>query len=200
MELDDSPERPWPLFDRWFDLAKTHETNNPEAMTLATVSADGRPELRTMLLKQIDSAGLVFYTNSESVKGDNIRYNPHVGLLFYWRSLDRQIRINGVASPVDPAEADVYFPTRPRISRIGAWASQQSRPMADFGVLQQAVAEAEQKFPDDNIPRPPHWYGYRVVPDRFEFWIQEAGRLHQRIRYSRRDSDQDSWDKVWLFP
>ncbi|NQY83149.1 MAG: pyridoxamine 5'-phosphate oxidase [Alphaproteobacteria bacterium] len=200
MELHSAPDLPWTIFECWFALAQQSEPSNPEAMTLATVDADGVPQVRIVLMKDIGQDGVVFFTNSQSTKGQNIAHNPNVALLFYWRSLDRQVCINGVASPIDPAESDRYFASRSRISQIGAWASQQSKPMQDFSVLQAAVAEAEVCYFSADVPRPSHWFGYRVVPNRIEFWIQEIGRLHQRIAYRREDTSQDSWVKQWIFP
>ena len=200
MELLSSPDTPWSIFTRWFDLAQKSEFSNPEAMSLATVDSEGVPQVRTVLLKKFDQQGAVFFTNSHSTKGKNIFQNHNVALLFYWRSLDRQVRINGVASPIPDAESHAYFQSRSRISKEGAWASQQSQTMADFSVLQQAVAEVQARFADQEVPRPPHWFGYRVIPNRMEYWIQETGRLHQRIVYSRADTTQDSWQKEWLFP
>lgn len=202
-ELLQAPNEPLVLFAKWFAMAKQSEHSNPEAMSLATVSGGSVPEIRTVLLKKIDEEGLVFFTNSESTKGRNMADNPEVALLFYWRTLDRQIRINGRASPISDAESDAYFASRPRASRLGAWASKQSQPMRDFGELQSAVAEASERFPDD-ISRPSHWFGYRVVPNRFEFWVQEAGRLHQRIEYTQkeytRENSAKDWVLQWLYP
>jgi pyridoxamine 5'-phosphate oxidase len=200
MELLDRPAEPWPLFDRWFALAQQSEQSNPEAMALATVDRSGIPQLRTVLMKQIDQRGLVFFTNSHSTKGQNIVDQPEVSALFYWRTLNRQIRVNGRAAPVDDQTSDAYFASRARISQVGAWASQQSEPMSGPEVLAEAVNQTEQRFADQTVPRPPHWWGYRIVPWRFEFWIQEHGRLHQRIEYTRELIEQNTWNTHWIFP
>lgn len=201
-ELLSAPKEPLELFDRWFSRAKDSEASNPEAMTLATVNVLANPpvpEVRTVLLKKIDQDGLVFFTNSLSTKGQNMAANPEVALLFYWRSLDRQIRVNGRVIPIAEDESDSYYASRSRISRIGAWASQQSQPMENFDTLKCAVAEMEARFPNEIVPRPPHWFGYRVTPRRFEFWVQEKGRLHQRIEYTR-GSATENWAVQWLYP
>ena len=204
MELEQHPQQPWSLFDQWFTLAQKSEPGNPEAMSLATVGADQVPQLRTVLLKQIDPAGLVFFTNSHSTKGKNMAHNPEISLLFYWRTLDRQIRINGRVQTIDAAEADAYFASRPRISQIGAWASQQSRSMRDPTELYERITLHEQRFAGAAVPRPPYWWGYRLAPRRFEFWIQQEGRLHQRMEYTRTGSQaeagQDDWQTSWLYP
>lgn len=200
MELLSAPDTPWSLFERWFALAEASEASNPEAMSLASVDADGIPQVRTVLLKKFDTNGAVFFTNSQSTKGQNIANNPNVALLFYWRTLDRQIRINGIARPIPESESDAYFASRSRISQEGAWASQQSKTMTDFSVLQDSVAEIQERFANQEVPRPPHWFGYRVAPERIEYWIQETGRLHQRVAYSREDTRLDVWQKDWIFP
>ena len=200
MELFSAPDTPWSLFSRWFALAEANEPSNPEAMSLATVDDTNTPQIRTVLLKKIDQDGAVFFTNSQSTKGQNIAHNPQVALLLYWRTLDRQVRINGIATPIPEAESDAYFQSRSRISQEGAWASQQSQEMRDFSVLQESVAEVQTRFAGQDVPRPPHWFGYRVVPERIEYWIQEKGRLHQRIAYTRENLHEDTWQKNWLFP
>jgi pyridoxamine 5'-phosphate oxidase len=148
-------------------------------------------------LKGWDEAGFVFYTNTQSRKGEEIAANPAVALLFHWKSLRRQIRIEGPASPVTAAEADAYFATRPRVSRLGAWASDQSRPLADRSVLEARVAALEARYPGDTIPRPPHWSGYRVQPSQFEFWQDMPFRLHDRLVFTRTGGD---WRQARLFP
>jgi pyridoxamine 5'-phosphate oxidase len=177
--------------------AEATELNDPNAMTLATVSAGGAPSARIVLLKGWDAAGFVFYTNTESRKGNEIAANAAVALLFHWKSLRRQIRIEGQAAPVTAAEADAYYATRPRVSRLGAWASDQSRPLAERAILELRVAELEQRYPGEDIPRPPHWSGYRVTPRRFEFWRDMPFRLHDRRVFTPAG---DGWDEGRIFP
>jgi pyridoxamine 5'-phosphate oxidase len=193
---------PFPLFGTWLDEAHQSEINDPTAMALATVSADGRPSLRMVLLKGVDpitrpDAGFVFYTNTESRKGQELAANQNVALLFHWKTLRRQIRIEGAAQPVSAAEADAYYQTRPRLSRLGAWASDQSRPLAERAVLEQRLQEAEQRFPGESIPRPDHWSGYRVVPTLFEFWTDQPFRLHNRLNFARNGV---GWARSLLYP
>jgi pyridoxamine 5'-phosphate oxidase len=190
-------ENPYTLFDAWMADAVGTEPVDPNAMTLATTTPDGRPSARIVLLKEVSEAGFVFYTNTLSRKGGELAANPHVALLFHWKSLARQIRIEGTAAPVSPEEADAYYATRPRISRLGAWASDQSRPLPERAVLEARVAEMEARFPDEEIPRPPHWSGFRVTPDRVEFWQDMPFRLHDRIVYVRRGK---FWVGERLFP
>jgi len=190
-------ENPYTLFDAWMADAIGAEPVDPNAMTLATTTPDGRPSARIVLLKEVSEAGFVFYTNTLSRKGGELAANPHVALLFHWKSLARQIRIEGTAAPVSPEEADAYYATRPRISRLGAWASDQSRPLPERAVLEARVAEMEARFPGEDIPRPPHWSGFRVTPDRFEFWQDMPFRLHDRIVYAKRGK---FWGGERLFP
>jgi pyridoxamine 5'-phosphate oxidase len=192
-----TPNDPFALFASWMADAEASEPNDPNAMTLASVSATGAPSARIVLLKGWDEAGFVFYTNTQSRKGEEIAANPAVALLFHWKSLRRQIRIEGPASPVTAAEADAYFATRPRVSRLGAWASDQSRPLADRSVLEARVAALEARYPGDTIPRPPHWSGYRVQPSQFEFWQDMPFRLHDRLVFTRTGGD---WRQARLFP
>ena len=187
---------PFDLFDAWLAEATRSELNDPNAMTLATATPDGRPSARMVLLKGADREGFVFYTNTQSRKGDELADNPEVALLFHWKSLARQIRIEGLAEPVLAHEADTYFASRARISRLGAWASDQSRPLPDRTVLEARVAELEQRHPGA-IPRPPHWSGFRVRPDRFEFWQDMPYRLHDRMEYARQDGQ---WVTKTLYP
>ena len=188
---------PFDLFATWMAEAESTEPNDPNAMTLATVSAGGAPSARIVLLKGWDQTGFVFYTNTQSRKGDEIAANHAVALLFHWKSLRRQIRIEGIASPVSPAEADAYYDTRPRVSRLGAWASDQSRPLPDRAILEQRVAELEARYPGDDIPRPSHWSGYRVRPQSFEFWQDMPFRLHDRTVFT---ADGAGWRDSKLFP
>jgi pyridoxamine 5'-phosphate oxidase len=188
---------PFILFGIWFAEAAQSEPNDPNAMTLATSTTDGAPSARIVLLKGHDARGFVFYTNTLSRKGGELAANPRAALLFHWKTLERQIRIEGAIEPVTDAEADAYYATRPRISRLGAWASLQSQALPARTLLEQRLADAEREFPGDEIPRPPHWSGYRVIPARMEFWQAAEFRLHDRTVYTR---DGDHWSVCKLFP
>jgi pyridoxamine 5'-phosphate oxidase len=192
--LDPSP---FARFQEWMTEAEQAEPIDANAMILATAAADGRPAARTVLLKGVDPRGFVFYTNKTSRKGDEIAANPRVALLFFWKSLRRQIRIEGSIEHVTDAEADAYYATRARVSRLGAWASEQSRPLAERAILEQRLADMEQRFPDE-IPRPEYWSGYRVLPDSFEFWQEMPFRLHDRSLYQRDASG--TWIQTKLYP
>ncbi len=197
-------EDPFLLFEIWMKEAEKSEPNDPNAMALATVDAGGVPNVRTVLLKDVDAPhitdrGFVFYTNFESAKGRELLANPKAALLFYWKSLERQIRIRGPVSLVAHGEADAYYASRPRLSRIGAWASHQSRPLSSRDVLEAKVHHFEAKFPDEAIPRPAYWSGFRVLPVEMEFWMSRPFRLHDRIVF-RRDAPRDSWQKTRLYP
>jgi pyridoxamine 5'-phosphate oxidase len=187
---------PFDLFDAWFAEAAEAEINDPNAMILATVDAEGMPDARTVLLKGHDSGGFVFYTNLESAKGRELAAAPKAALLFHWKSLRRQVRIRGDVAQVTDDEADAYFASRPRGSRLGAWASDQSRPLSDRGALEARVKEMEERFPDE-IPRPPHWSGFRVTPREIEFWKDGAFRLHDRFVYAR---NVEGWTVRRLYP
>lgn len=199
MPADESSVRsPFDQFRTWMAEAEQSEPNDPNAMIVATSTPDGHPSLRAILLKGIDERGFVFYTNQESRKGVELAANPNVALLFHWKSLRRQIRIEGTVEHVTDAEADTYYASRPRISRLGAWASLQSRPLENRALLEASLAEMEQRFPDEIIPRPSYWSGYRVLPGRFEFWQDMPYRLHDRTVYLR--SREGNWNQIKLFP
>ncbi|HEU4452590.1 MAG TPA: pyridoxamine 5'-phosphate oxidase [Longimicrobium sp.] len=173
----------------------------PTAMTLATAAADGHPSARMVLLKGYDERGFVFYTNLESRKSREIAENPHAALCFFWQPFEVQVRVEGRVEPVSAEEADAYYASRPRGSRIGAWASEQSRPLDSYETLVARVAELEAQYGDDGeIPRPPFWSGWRVVPHRIELWFGRPSRLHQREVYTRADGDPPRWTKVLLYP
>jgi pyridoxamine 5'-phosphate oxidase len=188
---------PFDQFQTWMSEAEKSEPNDANAMAVATSTPDGRPSLRTVLLKGVDERGFIFYTNKESRKGVELAADPNVALLFHWKSLRRQIRIEGTVEHVTDAESDSYYASRPRISRLGAWASQQSRPLANRPVLEGRLAEMERRYPDD-IPRPSYWSGYRVLPERFEFWHEMPYRLHDRTLYLRLAGG--AWGQSKLFP
>lgn len=190
---------PFALFADWLKDATESELNDPNAMTLASVDAHGLPDARMVLLKDADARGFVFYTNLYSAKGEELAQSGKAALLFHWKSRRRQVRVRGTVENVSAAEADAYFATRPRISRIGAWASHQSRPLESRAVLEAAVANFEQLYPSADVPRPPHWSGFRVVPQQIEFWQDGAFRLHDRIVFSRA-TPQAEWQKQRLYP
>ncbi len=189
---------PFAWFARWMAEAVASEPSDANAMTLATATRDGRPSARIVLLKGRDARGLVFYTNSESRKGLELAANPRAALLFHWKSRQRQIRVEGSIEPVTPAEADAYFATRARISRLGAWASDQSRRLSSRTELERRLAEQEARFPGEAVPRPPHWWGYRLLPERFEFWQDMPHRLHDRTVMTR--GAEGRWTIEKLFP
>jgi pyridoxamine 5'-phosphate oxidase len=176
---------PFAKFAEWMKEAWDHEPEDANAMTLATATRDGTPSARIVLLKGTDERGFVFYTNTQSRKGDELAANMRAALLFHWKPQGRQIRIEGHVEPVTAAEADAYYGSRARISRLGAWASDQSRALPSRAELERRLAEYEAKYPGEDIPRPPHWSGFRVVPDRFEFWQNMPFRLHDRTVYTR---------------
>jgi pyridoxamine 5'-phosphate oxidase len=192
------PADPFSLFASWFADARAAEPVDPNAMTLATVDADGQPSARMVLLKDYDERGFVFYTNLESRKGRALAANPVAALLFYWKSLGRQVRIEGRTEAVSAAESDEYYNSRPYGSRIGAHASQQSRPLESRAELKARVAALQEKYPEGaSLPRPAHWAGTRVVPQRIEFWHEGEFRLHSRVVYTR---DGNGWKREMLNP
>jgi len=192
-------DEPFRLFDEWMADAADKEVNDPTAMALATVDGDGMPDIRMVLLKGVDSAGFVFYTNLESAKGRELAAVPKAALCFHWKSLRRQVRVRGPVEYVTDAEADAYFASRPRQSRIGAWASQQSRPLESRFHLEKEVAKYAAKYALGEIPRPPHWSGFRIVPLAMEFWHDRPFRLHDRVVFQRQDP-AEGWTKERLFP
>jgi len=190
-------EDPVRLFETWLAEAERTELNDANAMTVATAEPGGRPSARIVLLKGVDRRGFVFYTNKQGRKGVELAANPHAALLFHWKTLGRQVRVEGPVEHVTAAEADSYFASRARISRLGAWASEQSRPLPSRAALERRVAELDARYPGDTIPRPPHWSGYRVIPERLEFWQDMPYRLHDRRTYRR---DGDRWEQEALYP
>ena len=188
---------PYALFEEWLAEAANSEVNDPNGMALATVDPDGLPNIRMVLLKGHDERGFVFYTNFESAKGCEILASMKAGLLFHWKSLRRQVRIRGIVEVVTDAEADEYYASRPRLSRIGAWASKQSRPLESRFALEKAVAEFTARHPIGEIPRPSHWSGFRIKPVEIEFWKDGAFRLHDRIKFEAVDG---GWNKTRLYP
>jgi pyridoxamine 5'-phosphate oxidase len=188
---------PFIKFGKWLAEAEKTEPNDPNAMTVATANAAGRPAARILLLKGWDARGFVFYTNLDSRKAGEIRENAQVSLLFHWKTLRRQIRIEGEVSPVSTAEADAYFASRSRISKLGAWASAQSRPLPSRDVFEAKLAEMESRFPGEDVPRPENWSGWRVAPKYFEFWQDREFRLHERLVFT---SAGDGWETGLLYP
>jgi len=192
-------DEPFRLFDAWFTEAKASEPRDPNAMSLATVDADGLPNVRTVLLKGFDARGFSFYTNTESQKGRELGAARKAALLFYWKSLNRQVRIRGAVERVTAEEADAYFATRPKQAQIGAWASQQSRPLESRLAFEKAIALYAAKYVIGSVPRPPYWSGYRVLPISMEFWQDRPFRLHDRIEFRRTELGA-SWAKVRMYP
>ena len=193
-------EEPYTLFNTWFTEAKEKEINDPNAMALATKEQDGRLSLRMVLLKSHDKRGFVFFTNFESDKGKALLSNPEASLLFHWKSVRRQIRIEGLVEEVTTDEADSYFHTRPRQSRIGAWASQQSRPMETKQDFINSISHYTVKFGLGKIKRPPYWSGFRVIAHRIEFWQDGSFRLHDRLVYTRENTKINKWQRQILYP
>lgn len=190
---------PYRLFDEWMGEAEAHELNDPNAMALATVDETGLPNVRMVLLKGVHDGVFVFYTNVESEKGRELEKNPKAALCFHWKSLRRQIRLRGSISTVTNAEADAYFASRSRASRIGAWASQQSRPLESRFIFEKEIAKFTAKFGVGNVPRPPYWSGFKLDPVEMEFWQDRPYRLHDRVVF-RRSATNEPWSKTRLFP
>lgn len=193
----DAASDPFSLFAAWFAQAQASEPSDPNAMALATVDEDGMPDARIVLMKGFDAQGFVFYTNLDSRKGRQLRRNPRAALLFHWKSLKRQVRVRGPVEAVSDAEADAYFESRPRLSRIGAWASRQSEPLENRFALEAAVAACTARFGIGPVPRPPHWSGFRLRPVAMEFWREGAFRLHDRVAFRR---DAGEWTRQRLYP
>ena len=191
------PTDPFDFFAAWFAEAEASEVNDSNAMTVATTNQEGHPSARIVLLKEWDRGGFVFYTNKESRKGDELRENPRACLLFHWKGLRRQVRIEGPVEHVSDAEADAYYNSRPRGSRLGAWASIQSRPLLARGDLEKRIGEFDAMYPGEDVPRPAHWSGFRVVPAYFEFWQDMPFRLHDRSIFTR---DGCGWSISKLYP
>ncbi|HEX9955033.1 MAG TPA: pyridoxamine 5'-phosphate oxidase [Allosphingosinicella sp.] len=189
---------PHALFRSWLAEAERSEPNDPTAMALATADARGQPSVRMVLMKGHDQRGFVFYTNMDSRKGGELHANPRAGLLFHWKSLRRQVRVEGPVEPVSAAEADAYFATRGRDSQLGAWASEQSRPLNARATFEARFEEVRARFEGGEVPRPPRWSGYRVVPERIEFWNDRAHRLHERRLFTAREDG--GWNEGLLFP
>jgi pyridoxamine 5'-phosphate oxidase len=188
---------PHHLFEEWLVEARASEPNDPEAMALATADSTGGPSVRMVLLKGHDDRGFVFYTNGGSRKGGELAANPRAALLFHWKSLRRQVRVDGAVEPVAEAEADGYFATRARDSQLGAWASDQSRPLDSQAAFEARFRATGERFEGKDVPRPPHWSGFRVVPDRIEFWSDRAHRLHERRLFERSGT---GWTEGLLYP
>lgn len=199
LTADEATADPFSLFGAWFTEAESAETNDPNGMALATAGADGLPNLRMVLMKEWDVNGFVFYTNAESAKGRELAANPQAAGLFHWKSLRRQVRFRGPVSVVSEEQSDAYFASRPRDSRIGAWASQQSRPLESRFALEKAVASYAAKYALGALPRPPYWRGYRIAPVQFEFWRDRPFRLHERRAFTRA-SPGAAWETKLLYP
>ena len=191
------PTDPHDLFEEWLAEARLAEPNDPTAMALATADAEGQPSVRMVLMKGHDARGFVFYTNLDSRKGRELAANPKAALLFHWKSLRRQVRIEGSVEPVTAAEADAYFATRARDSQLGAWASEQSRPLDARSTFEARYEELRRRFEGGEVPRPPRWAGWRVAPERIEFWSDRAHRLHERRLFTRFDG---GWSEGLLYP
>lgn len=188
---------PFALFDQWFDDARRREPNDPNAMALATAGRDSQPSVRMVLLKGHGPDGFVFYTNEQSAKAADLSDNPRAALLFHWKSLRRQVRIEGTVAAVSMAEADEYFASRGRDSKLGAWASDQSRPLDSRSTFERRFEQMEARYQGKDVPRPPHWGGFRVTPETIEFWSDRPHRLHERRLFVRAES---GWTEGLLYP
>ncbi len=197
--LSEYPNSPYELFKNWFLEAKNSEPSDPDAAALATVDGQGLPDVRVVLIRRIDPRGFCFFTNFESAKGQELTKNPRAAINFHWKSLKRQVRVRGTIAPVSAEEADEYYHSRPLGNRIGAWASRQSRPLADRAQLLDQTRQMEEKY-GDSPPRPPYWSGFRLSPVSIEFWREGEYRLHHRVRYKAPENGQNSWDKELLYP
>ena len=190
-------DNPFDLFDAWYADAKAAEINDPDAMALATATAAGSPSVRMVLLKGFGPEGFTFYTNADSRKGEELSSNPQASLLFHWKALRRQVRIEGPVAKVAPAEADAYFASRSRDSQLGAWASDQSRPLDSRETFESRYEAVKRRFEGHDVARPPHWTGFRVAPKRIEFWLDRPHRLHERRLFVR---SGDNWTEGYLYP
>jgi len=195
MDLDD----PIALFDKWYEEAKKSEINDPNAIALATSDKNNIPSVRMVLMKEFNEKGFVFYTNLNSQKSIEIKENPNASMCFHWKSLLRQVRINGVIEPVEDKQADQYYNSRGYESRIGAWASKQSAVLNNRNELFEAISKFKEKFQDkENVPRPSHWSGWNLIPNNIEFWLDGEGRIHERLKYQK--NNQGKWIKSLLSP
>ena len=191
-------DNPFKLFEEWFDLAKEKEPNDPNALALATSDKEGNPNVRMVLLKGLSDKGFVFYTNFNSKKGGELKENQKASMCFHWKSIRRQVRIIGKVEEVTAKEADEYYNSRPYKNRISAWASSQSQILDKRDTFLSKIKEFEKKYPDqNNVPRPPHWSGWRVLPDEIEFWVDGEGRIHERLNYKKNNG---KWEKELLYP
>ncbi len=192
-------EEPFGLFDAWFKAARAKEPRDPDTAALATVDSAGLPNVRMMLIKAADPRGFVFYTNGESVKGAELKARPKAALVLHWKSLGRQVRVRGNVEPASPEESDAYFASRPREAQIGAWASQQSRPLESRAALEKEAGRVAKKFEGGPVPRPPYWHGFRIVPLAIEFWAEGPHRLHDRLVFTRA-APGATWQRTRLYP
>ena len=190
-------QNPIVLFKKWFEVAEKSEINDPNALSLATSSSNGIPSVRMVLLKGLTEKGFVFYTNFNSKKGEELKNNSKASLCFHWKSLRRQVRVLGKTEEVTSAEADNYYNSRPYKNKIGAWASSQSQTLAKREDFIKKINEYEKKYPSDNVPRPPHWSGWRLLPSEIEFWLDGDGRIHERLNYIKENGE---WKKELLYP